>query len=86
MTWIRYSAFLVLYPLGISSELLSLYDALPQIQRCCPRVFSIEMPNEFNISFDYLYFIYAAILPAYIMGSPFLFTYMLSQRKKKLTN
>ena len=74
----------MLYPLGISSEMLSLLEALPVIEKCCPRVLSFEMPNSFNFAFDYLYFIWIAVIPGYLFGSPFLYTYMLEQRKKKL--
>jgi very-long-chain (3R)-3-hydroxyacyl-CoA dehydratase len=84
VTWIRYSGFVVLYPLGISSELLCLLDAMPVIEKCCPRVFSLEMPNSYNFSFDYLYFIWISVLPGYVFGSPYLYNYMLGQRKRKL--
>ena len=83
--WIRYSAFIILYPIGVFSELMTLKDAYGKICECCPRVFSYEMPNEYNISFDYLYFIWIGVIPGYIIGFPFLYSYMLAQRKKKLS-
>lgn len=84
VTWLRYSGFILLYPIGISSEMLSLLEAFPVIEKCCPRVLSVEMPNSFNFAFDYLYFIWLAVIPGYLVGSPFLYTYMMEQRKKKL--
>ena len=85
LLWVRYSSFIVLYPVGVFSEMMTLKDAYGKISQCCPRVLSYEMPNEFNISFDYLYFIWLVIVPSYIVGFPFLYSYMLEQRRKKLT-
>jgi very-long-chain (3R)-3-hydroxyacyl-CoA dehydratase len=82
--WIRYSAFIILYPIGVFSELMTLKDAYGKIKQCCPRVYSFEMPNEFNISFDYLYFIWLLVIPGYCVGFPFLYSYMFQQRNKKL--
>ena len=84
LLWVRYSSFIVLYPIGVFSEMMILKDGYEKISQCCPRVLSYEMPNEFNISFDYLYFIWIVMIPSYIVGFPFLYTYMLEQRKKKL--
>jgi Protein tyrosine phosphatase-like protein, PTPLA. len=64
---------------------MTLYDAYDLIKQCCPRVFSIEMPNEYNFSFDYLYFIWLVMAPGYVFGFPFLYTFMLSLRRRKLT-
>ncbi|CAM8891102.1 unnamed protein product [Rhodiola kirilowii] len=46
--------------------------------------YSLRMPNKWNFSFDYLY---AAILilAFYVPGSPHMYRYMLSQRKKALS-
>lgn len=85
LLWIRYSAFIVLYPVGVFSEMMTLRDAYEKIYQCCPRVFSFEMPNEYNFSFDYLYFIWLVIVPGYVIGFPFLYGYMLQQRKRRLT-
>jgi very-long-chain (3R)-3-hydroxyacyl-CoA dehydratase len=85
ITWLRYSGFIVLYPMGVFSELSVLYAAYPKISQCCPRVLSFEMPNEWNFSFDYLYFIWIVVIPSYVVGFPFLYNYMVAQRKRKLT-
>jgi very-long-chain (3R)-3-hydroxyacyl-CoA dehydratase len=41
LLWLRYTAFLVLYPLGVSSELASVALALPTIRATRP--WSIEV-------------------------------------------
>lgn len=84
LLYLRYSAFIPLYPLGVASELLCLKDAWGVISHCCPRVFSLSMPNFLNFAFDYRWFILYSVLPAYVLGFPYLYRYMLSQRKAKL--
>lgn len=52
-TWLRYTLFIVLYPMGVSGELLTTYAALPTISAA--KMWSIELPNPYNISFYYDY-------------------------------
>lgn len=84
LLYLRYSAFIVLYPLGVASELLCLRDAWSAIEKCCPRAFSLQMPNAWNFAFDYKWFISYAILPAYVLFFPYLYKHMLNQRRNKL--
>jgi len=67
--WLRYSAFLVLYPIGISSEVAMILQALlgpaPALHSSYP-------------------FVLMAILLAYVPGSVVLYTHMLKQRSKYL--
>jgi len=46
----RYTFFIVLYPIGVSGELLTYWTALKYIERT--KMLSIEMPNKYNISFS----------------------------------
>ena len=64
--WLRYSLFAILYPTGISGELLQIWVALPDVLR---------------ISAAWWYFT-LFLLFLYVPGSPFMFTHMLAQRKK----
>ncbi|VVA21049.1 PREDICTED: very-long-chain [Prunus dulcis] len=82
LLWLRYSTFILLYPTGITSEVGLIYIALQYIQKS--ERYSIRMPNKWNFSFDYFY---AAIiaLGIYVPGSPHMYRYMLSQRKKALS-
>ncbi|CAL1390238.1 unnamed protein product [Linum trigynum] len=82
LLWLRYSTFLVMYPIGISSEVGLIYLALPHIK--VSEKFCIRMPNRWNFSFDNFYIAIVA-LGIYVPGSPHLYRYMLSQRKKALS-
>ena len=81
MVWLRYSGFLVLYPLGVSSELAMVWLALPVIR--LKGLWSIALPNPINFALSYDVVCVLAVA-AYLPGFPQLFTYMLKQRKKVL--
>eukprot|EP00798_Chlamydomonas_sp_ICE-L_P013857 gene13856-19780_t len=49
--WLRYSSFIVLYPIGVASELAMVWLGLPTIRDS--KMWSYPMPNMLNISFDY---------------------------------
>lgn len=51
LTWLRYTTFIVLYPLGVSSELAMVWLALPELRRT--GVWSAPMPNVLNFDFHY---------------------------------
>lgn len=46
----RYTLFIVLYPVGVTGELLCLYSALPTVAQT--KVYSLTMPNAINFTFD----------------------------------
>ncbi|XP_067142443.1 very-long-chain (3R)-3-hydroxyacyl-CoA dehydratase hpo-8 [Centruroides vittatus] len=81
LVWCRYTFFFVLYPLGVTGELLSMYNSLPYIKQ--RNLYSILMPNKANFSFHYYYIVIASML-VYIPGFPHLYLYMISQRSKVL--
>lgn len=81
MLWLRYSAFLALYPLGVGSELAMVWLALPEL-RAAGR-WSVALPNAANFAFSYWLGCLAGV-GAYLPGFPLLFGYMLAQRKKVL--
>ena len=70
MVWLRYSGFLVLYPLGVSSELAMVWLALPVIRMRKP--FSIELPNPVNFAISYDVVCILAVA-AYLPGFPQLY-------------
>lgn len=47
----RYTAFIVLYPVGVLAEIKSVWDALPLIK--LRGLHSVRMPNVWNFGFDY---------------------------------
>ena len=63
--WLRYSAFIPLYPLGVASELTMAYLALPIIKAKQP--LSVHLPNAFNFGFDY-YTLCWLIIASYLPG------------------
>ncbi len=72
-TWLRYSTFLVLYPLGVAGEIMCYLAALPALRE-------VAIPGS-QLSLG------EVISPAlwlYRPGFPFLYFYMLGQRAKTL--
>eukprot|EP00891_Asterochloris_glomerata_P007862 jgi/Astpho2/7862/Aster-06146 len=67
LLWLRYTTFIVLYPLGVASELAMVYLALPTIRKS--KMWSAPMPNSLNIGFDY-HLICWAMLAGYIPALP----------------
>uniref|UniRef100_W5MYH9 Very-long-chain (3R)-3-hydroxyacyl-CoA dehydratase n=1 Tax=Lepisosteus oculatus TaxID=7918 RepID=W5MYH9_LEPOC len=53
--WARYNFFIVLYPVGVVGELMTIYAALPYVQKS--GMFSMRLPNKYNVSFDYYIFL-----------------------------
>lgn len=49
----RYNLFIILYPLGVIGELMTIYAALPFVRRS--GMYSMRLPNKYNVSFDYYY-------------------------------
>lgn len=56
----RYSTFIVLYPIGVTGELLCLYAAQKESRET--GLFSIDMPNMFNVLFYYDYYLIVVML------------------------
>ncbi|XP_023682713.1 very-long-chain (3R)-3-hydroxyacyl-CoA dehydratase 2 [Paramormyrops kingsleyae] len=79
--WARYTLFIVLYPMGVAGELLTIYAALPFVQKT--GLYSVTLPNKYNFSFDYYTFLILTMI-SYIPIFPQLYFHMLRQRKKVL--
>ncbi|XP_025033450.1 very-long-chain (3R)-3-hydroxyacyl-CoA dehydratase 1 isoform X2 [Python bivittatus] len=79
--WARYNFFIILYPVGVVGELLTIYAALPYVKRS--GMFSVRLPNKYNVSFDYYYFL-LIVMASYIPLFPQLYFHMLRQRRKVL--
>uniref|UniRef100_UPI00398E799A very-long-chain (3R)-3-hydroxyacyl-CoA dehydratase 2 n=1 Tax=Pristiophorus japonicus TaxID=55135 RepID=UPI00398E799A len=80
--WARYTLFIILYPMGVTGELLTIYAALPHVRKT--GLYSVTLPNKYNISFDY-YTILILVMISYIPLFPQLYFHMLRQRRKVLT-
>jgi very-long-chain (3R)-3-hydroxyacyl-CoA dehydratase len=81
LTWIRYSLFIVLYPTGITGEVLSLWRSMPMVEKT--KLFSYSLPNTWNFAFSYYYFQWF-LLAFYVPGSYIMYSHMLRQRRKEL--
>ncbi|KAH8741913.1 hypothetical protein FG386_003040 [Cryptosporidium ryanae] len=94
LKWLRYSGFAILYPIGIIGEVVICSHFISDIYKNSSsmdvpykklRHFPSEMPNSLNFEVN-LAFVYIFILLLYIPGSIFMYSYMIKQRKKSLTN
>ncbi|RVE44788.1 hypothetical protein evm_010587 [Chilo suppressalis] len=81
LTFLRYSTFLILYPLGITGELLCMYHSLDEVHE--KKLFTASMPNSWNYIFNFYDFLIVYML-LYIPFFPYLFSHMLAQRRKVL--
>lgn len=81
LQWCRYSFFIVLYPIGITGELICCYRALPHYS--ITQSFSTALPNNWNFTFNFHYLI-VIIMLTYIPIFPQLYGHMFAQRKKVL--
>lgn len=96
-TWLRYTLFIVLYPIGVSGELFTTYAALRPIRQ--QKFLSFDLPNKLNFSFHYdvycIIFMLSYIHCKYCHLKPYspfvyflflvfpqLYLYMFGQRKK----
>ncbi|XP_033331479.2 3-hydroxyacyl-CoA dehydratase 1 [Megalopta genalis] len=82
LTWLRYTLFIILYPIGITGELLCLYAAA-QYAKSHPEDWSYMLPNSLNFTFSYHYSLILTML-SYIPIFPQLYLHMFAQRRKIL--
>lgn len=68
LLWLRYNTFFVLYPIGITSEVVLMYLA-------------IEPAKALGTGYDWLL---KAVIGIYVPGSYILYTHMMAQRRKIL--
>ncbi|KAF2352313.1 Protein-tyrosine phosphatase-like PTPLA [Trinorchestia longiramus] len=79
LVYLRYTMFIVLYPLGVTGEMLCYFTALPLVQQ--HRYFSLNLPNVLNFAFD-SYYAFIIVIVLYIPVFPKLYLHMFAQRKK----
>ena len=71
LLWARYSFFIVLYPIGVSGEILTI-------------LFSKQELVKYNTKYININYIIYAIIALYIPGLFILYSHLLKQRKKAL--
>mmetsp|Transcript_4354 Transcript_4354/g.5042 ORF Transcript_4354/g.5042 Transcript_4354/m.5042 type:complete len:120 (+) Transcript_4354:327-686(+) len=82
LLWLRYTAFVVLYPLGISSEWVTIIlGGMPKVKN--NPVYQYPMPNALNIAFDYWSVLGFCVL-CYAPGMMMVFGRMFTQRARAL--
>jgi len=79
VTWLRYTLFVVLYPMGVTGELWCCMASIPTIKAENP--FSVTMPNSLNVTFNF-HVALIGIMLSYIPFFPQLYLHMFSQRRK----
>ncbi|KAF8821620.1 protein tyrosine phosphatase family protein, ptpla protein [Cardiosporidium cionae] len=80
-----FTAFIILYPIGIFSEIMCIVIALPFLgSRRDLSIFPSPMPNSLNFEVN-LFYIYIVILVAYVPLSFQLYHHMLMRRAHNLT-
>lgn len=60
VTWCRYSFFILLYPIGVTGELLTIFSSLEPIRE--RQLFSWPMPNPINFAAHYDHFLIVVML------------------------
>lgn len=82
LTWLRYSAWIILYPVGITLEAVIAYQNLNYLTKSGR--LSYPLPNNLNVSFDIVTFLRFYLYFGIFLGSYSMLNYMWCQRKKVL--
>ena len=82
MTWLRYTAWIPLYPTGIFSEIMTILQTLPEIEK--KGKFDLSLPNAYNFSFNLSSILYYFIWVLTFLVAPRMFYHMYKQSLKKL--
>lgn len=84
LQWLRYSLFVVLYPAGITGEVLSIWNSLPNISKNGKALgLIIEQPNAWNIQYNHVILAYI-LFAVYVPGSPFMILNMWNSRQRAM--
>lgn len=81
VTWLRYTAFFVLYPAGIAAEWGIYYLTLPHVQRV--GLYRVRLPNAWNFAFDFAVW-NRGVLLCYCYFAPYMMGHMMRLRRKKI--
>ena len=73
---LRYNLFIVLYPVGVTGELLCCYKAWLAIKDLDEKPFSITMPNQINFGFSFDQFLCYCVPLIYLACFPGLYMHM----------
>lgn len=82
LTWVRYTIWIPLYPLGILCEGVIILRNIPYFEET--RRLSLEMPNNYNMTWDMPTFMRIYLLVLAVPGTYFMMSHMAKTRNKKL--
>ncbi|XP_060523846.1 very-long-chain (3R)-3-hydroxyacyl-CoA dehydratase isoform X2 [Cylas formicarius] len=82
LTWLRYSAWIILYPLGFVCEAMIIFRNMIYVHSS--HKWSVTMPNSLNFTFDFLLFLRIYLLLVLFPGIYTLMRHMYNARIKKL--
>jgi very-long-chain (3R)-3-hydroxyacyl-CoA dehydratase len=84
LQWLRYSLFVVLYPSGITGEVLSIWNSLSDISKNGKKLgVIIEQPNAWNIQYNHVIVAYI-LFAVYVPGSPYMILNMWNSRQRAM--
>ncbi|EFO24724.2 hypothetical protein LOAG_03759 [Loa loa] len=81
LTWLRYNMWILLYPVGLLLEGLTLYRSIPYYHRT--EKYSIKLPNVANIGFNFSFVLGIFFLFVFPFVAVHLLRHMWLQRRKK---
>lgn len=82
LTWLRYSVWIILYPLGILCEGVIILRNIPYFEET--KRLSVAMPNDWNFTFDMPTFMRIYLLILAVPGTWLMMSHMAKTRAKKL--
>ena len=82
LTWLRYTIWIPLYPMGILCEGIVILRNIPYFEET--KRFTVEMPNKWNSTFDMTTFMKCYLLLLILPGSYFVMSHMAKARAQKL--
>ncbi|KAK4879417.1 hypothetical protein RN001_007563 [Aquatica leii] len=81
LIWLRYTTFIILYPVGVTGELLCIYAAQNEMKQS--GMWTVTLPNVLNFTFNYPYLL-LGIMALYVPLFPQMYLHMFAQRRKIL--
>ncbi|CAN9499348.1 unnamed protein product [Ophioblennius macclurei] len=81
LTWLRYTIWIPLYPLGASAEAVAVMQSIPIFDQT--KLFSIPLPKAVGTSLSFSYFLYLYLV-LMVVGLFFNIKHLYKQRQKRL--
>ncbi|PAV57136.1 hypothetical protein WR25_26157 [Diploscapter pachys] len=81
VTWLRYNAWIVLYPLGFVCEAISMYQSIPYFWSSDK--WSLHLPRPLNFSISFAYFMSLTLFGVLPYAAYHLLNHMAAQRRAK---